>query len=135
MRDITIEKLVNVPALDRRLRERMADKIAGISFDGKRVTIHLLDTAAKADEDAAKAEVAAHDPTVKTEDQTRAVLAEAAKDDLLTNDFKALKQAIEGASTLAALRPILLAMLLLMWKLALAQGLTRQTDVDAAVRQ
>ena len=134
MRDITIEKLVNVPALDRRLRERLADKIAGISYDGKRVTIHLFETAVKADEDTARAEVEAHDPDVKTEEQTRAVRAEDEKTNLLTNDFKALKGAIESASTLAAIRPILLAMLLLMWKLALAQGLTRQTDVDAATR-
>lgn len=134
MRDITIEKLINVAALNARLREQLADRIYGISFDGKRVTLHLADAASKADEDAARAEVEAHDPTIKTEDQTRAVLAEAAKQDLLTADFKALKGAIESASTLAAIRPILLGMLLLMWKLALAQGLTRQTDVDAAVR-
>lgn len=134
MRDITIEKLINVAALNARLREQLADRIYGISFDGKRVTLHLADAASKADEDAARAEVEAHDPTIKTEDQTRAVLAEAAKQDLLTADFKALKGAIESASTLAALRPILLGMLLLMWRLALAQGLTRETDVDAAVR-
>lgn len=134
MREITIEKLINVAALNARLREQLADRIYGISFDGKRVTLHLADAASKADEDAARAEVEAHDPTIKTEDQTRAVLAEAAKQDLLTADFKALKGAIESASTLAALRPILLGMLLLMWRLALAQGLTRETDVDAAVR-
>lgn len=134
MRDITIEKTVNVPALNARLRELLKDRIAGISYDGKRVTIHLLEAAAKADEDTAIAEVAAHDPTVKTEEQTRAVLAEAAKEELLTNDFKTLKQAIENASTLAALKPILLAMLMLMWKLALAQGLTRETALDSAVR-
>lgn len=134
MREITIEKLVNVPALNARLRERLADRIYGISYDGKRVIIHLADAATKDDEAAAAAEVEAHDPTVKTEDQARAVLIEAAKQDLLTNDFKALKGAIESASTLAAIRPILLAMLLLMWRLALAQGLTRETDVDAAVR-
>ena len=134
MREITIEKLVNVPALNARLRERLAERIAGISFDGKRVTLHLADAASKADEDAARAEVEAHDPAIKTEDQTRAVLAEAAKAELLTNDFRALKAAIENASTLAALKPILLAMLMLMWKLALAQGLTRETALDSAVR-
>lgn len=134
MRDITIEKLINVAALNARLREQLADRIYGISFDGKRVTLHLADAASKADEDAARAEVEAHDPTIKTEDQTRAVLAEAAKQDLLTADFKALKGAIESASTLAALRPILLGMLLLMWRLALAQGLTRETALESAVR-
>lgn len=134
MRDITIEKLINVAALNARLREQLADRIYGISFDGKRVTLHLADAASKADEDAARAEVEAHDPTIKTEDQTRAVLAEAAKQDLLTADFKALKGAIESASTLAAIRPILLGMLLLMWRLALAQGLTRETALESAVR-
>lgn len=134
MREITIEKLVNVPALNARLRERLADRIYGISYDGKRVTLHLADAASRADEDAARAEVEAHDPTIKTEDQTRAVLAETAKAELLTNDFRSLKAAIENANTLAAIRPILLAMLLLMWKLALAQGLTRETALDAAVR-
>ena len=134
MREITFEKLINVAALDRRLRERLAERVYGISYDGTRVIIHLADAATKDDEAVAAAEVEAHDPTVKTEDQTRAVLIEAAKQDLLTNDFKALKTAIEGASTLAAIRPILLAMLLLMWKITLAQGLTKQDDVDAAIR-
>lgn len=134
MREITFEKLINVAALNARLREQLADRIYGISFDGKRVTLHLADAASKADEDAARAEVEAHDPTIKTEDQTRAVLAEAAKQDLLTADFKALKGAIESASTLAAIRPILLGMLLLMWRLALAQGLTRETALESAVR-
>lgn len=134
MRDITIEKLVNVAALNERLRAVLKEKIAGISYDGKRVTLHLLDAASKDDEAAAVAEVEQHDPTIKTEDQTRAVLAETAKAELLTNDFRALKAAIENASTLAALKPILLAMLLLMWKLALAQGLTRETALESAVR-
>lgn len=134
MRDITIEKLVNVPALNARLRERLAERVYGISYDGKRVTLHLADAASRADEDTARAEVEAHDPAIKTEDQARAVLAETAKQTLLTADFKALKGAIESASTLAAIRPILLAMLLLMWRLALAQGLTKQDDVDAAIR-
>jgi hypothetical protein len=49
MRDITIEILVNVPALNARLRERLAERIAGISYDGKRVTLHLLDAATKDD--------------------------------------------------------------------------------------
>jgi hypothetical protein len=43
-------------------------------------------------------------------------------------DFAAIRTAINNASSLAALRPILLAMLLLMWRIARANGLIVQQE-------
>jgi hypothetical protein len=43
-------------------------------------------------------------------------------------DFAAIRTAINNASSLAALRPILLAMLLLMWRIARANGLVVQQE-------
>lgn len=43
-------------------------------------------------------------------------------------DFAAIRTAINNAGNLAALRPILLAMLLLMWRVARANGLIVQQE-------
>lgn len=51
-----------------------------------------------------------------------------ARAQLSSNDFKAVRTAINNAGNLTALRPILLAMLLLIWRVAKANGLNTDTE-------
>lgn len=127
MRNVTFRKdRVNLEALDKRLRSVFGEGVIGLSYDGTDVTVHLEDETPDAP---IASEIDAHDPDVETEGQTRERLMDLARTELLTSDFKTLRDAINNASTLAALRPILRGMLLVMWRMALAQGLTHETDV------
>lgn len=47
---------------------------------------------------------------------------------LSANDFQQVRTAIQNAATLAALRPILLAMLTLIWRVAKANGLNTDPE-------
>lgn len=128
MRNVTIKKALNrIDALDDRLREVFGSNMIGLSYDGENLTVHLED---EADEQVAVTEVENYDINTKSVRQQREELMDLARTELLTSDFKTLRDAINNASTLAALRPILRGMLLVMWRMALAQGLTHETDVN-----
>lgn len=68
--DITIElKVVNIEALDASLRAALGVKTSGLSYHQGILTLHLLDSASAADQDSARAIVAAHDPAQLTPEQ------------------------------------------------------------------
>lgn len=72
--------------------------------------------------------VAAHNPDLLTAEQNEAARRVGAEAALGQEDFIALRTSIQNAATLAALRPILLAMLRIMYRLAAAQGATPQDE-------
>ena len=72
--------------------------------------------------------VRAHDPAGKAAEQVDGERQAGAINALAVEDFAALRTAIQNAATLAALRPILLALLRLIYRVVRAQGLTRQDE-------
>ena len=71
--DITIsKKAYNLLKLDADLRATLANKIAGVSASGDRVTVHFLTPPTEDEIAQARAIVEAHDPTAKTAEQLAA---------------------------------------------------------------
>jgi hypothetical protein len=125
--------LINFALLDAELRAALPGKLDGISQDKHAgLTVHVVEG-----EDAAAlrpqiaAVIAVHNPTKRTPEQDRAARRVAALGDVNNADFVALWHAIDNASSLAAVKPLMKAMLLLQFRVALASGLTDADEPGA----
>lgn len=70
MEEIAIkpDKELNIPALDKTLREAFGERTAGVRWDGETLSVYMLDSQ-EGDEQVVKEKVAAHDPEVLTPEQ------------------------------------------------------------------
>jgi len=94
------------------------------------VRLHFADGTPQATLDAARAVYAAHNPDVLTDEQAAVARRVAAAGELSNADFLAVLNAINDATTLAAAKPILRQLLRLVYRMALAQGLTAAEDPE-----
>jgi hypothetical protein len=124
---------LNFALLDAELRAALPGKLDGISWDKTdRLTVVVTEG-----EDAAAlrpqiaAVIAVHNPTKRTPEQDQAARRAAALGDVKSADFVALWNAIDNAASLAAVKPLMKAMLLLQCRVALAAGLTDADEPGA----
>lgn len=94
------------------------------------VRLHFADGTPQAVIDAALQVYAAHDPAVLTPAQELAARRVAAQGALEVADFAAVLAQINAAGSLADAKPILRKLLALVYRVALAQGLTDAPDVE-----
>ena len=124
---------VNFQALDAELRQFFPNKLDGISQD-KTGTLIVHVTAgenAVALRGPIESVIAAHDPTALTPAQALRARRLAAAGELSNADFLAVLNAINNATTLAAAKPIMRQLLRLVYRVALAQGLTTAGDPES----
>lgn len=124
---------INFARLDYDLRAALPGALDGISQDkhGNLTVIVSTGQNAEALRPAIAAVIAAHDPAALTPAQALAARRLEAQGDLEAADFAAVLAEINGASTLAAIKPILRKLLALSYRLALAQGMTSASDPGA----
>lgn len=134
---ITIEvpqKSINDAVLSAELEAAAPEAVAGFS-QGKAwpglVRLHFADGTPQAVIDAALAAYAAHNPAVLSPAQELAARRAAAQGDVSNADFLSVLNAINDASTLAAAKPIMRQLLRLIYRVALAQGLTDASDPES----
>lgn len=90
MKEVKINNIaaVNVPALDKALRDVLGATVFGVSYNGEEVTVHLADSATTAQLGQARSIALAHDPTQLTPDQ-QAEAARKVKLEQTRSDFGA----------------------------------------------
>lgn len=94
------------------------------------VRLHFADGTPQTAIDAALQVYAAHNPDVLTPEQAVTARRAVAAGELSNADFLAVLHAINDATTLAAAKPILRQLLRLVYRMALAQGLTAAEDPE-----
>jgi hypothetical protein len=124
---------LNFPLLDAELRAALPGKLDGISWDkADRLTVVVTEgEEAQSLRSVIAAVIAVHNPTKRTPEQDRAARRAAALGDVNNADFVALWNAIDNAASLAAVKPLMKAMLLLQFRVALAAGLTDADEPGA----
>lgn len=84
MEEIAIkpDKELNIPSLDKALREVFGERTTGVRWDGETLSVYMLDLQ-EGDEQVVKETVAAHDPEVLTPEQEIVKDSQTARDELL----------------------------------------------------
>lgn len=120
-------KIINSTALTAELKSAAGPQFEGWSM-GKTwpnvIRLHFNDGAAQAAIDAAIQAYAAHNPAVLTAEQQLEARRIAAQGEVGAADFLAVLNQINAAASLADAKPILRSLLRLMYRIALAEGLT-----------
>ncbi len=119
-------KTINAEALAAEMTAAIGPAWQGWSArkaDPDHYILYVPDATQQATIDAVLAVYAAHDSGVLTPRQQEEAATLAAYTALQTADYKAVKTAIESATQLSQLKPILLEMLELQWKAAKAAGI------------
>jgi hypothetical protein len=114
------------------LRTALGAAYLGASRSGRALIIHLAEGADIAAAEAAiDAAIAGIDRGQPPPSVRRALTLTAARQGLDAADFAALHSAINDVANVAALKPVLLALLRLLWQIARVQGLTDKDDPGA----
>jgi hypothetical protein len=124
---------INFERLDLELRAALPDQTDGIHNDARNGDLWVViregvDPAPLAPQ--IEAVIAAHNPAVKTTAQLLRARRTVASTELSNADFKALWTAIENASSLSAIKPLMKALLTLQFKVAFAAGLTEAPNPE-----
>ena len=125
--------LINFDVLDKELRAALPVACDGLSYNaGDGLIVYIRDGEdAESLRPAIAGVIAAHDPAVLSPAQELAARRIAAQGDLNNADFLAVLNAINAATTLAAAKPIMRQLLRLVYRVALAQGLTDASDPES----
>lgn len=122
--------LINFDALDAELKAALPGKLDGISWD-KRANLTVIVREGQNTESLRPqiaAVIAAHNPAVLTAEQQEAAAQQAARTTLSQSDFMAWRTNVQNATTLAAMKVLVLQLGRVVWMLAKANGLTSTTD-------